>query len=68
MRNQLAKLCNGVSAPVATIRDALAERLQSVHETEQDDGEYGIWTGEIEKHSGKRSKRKRRKRTATTRR
>ena len=33
MRNQLAKLCNAVSAPVAATRDALAERLQSVHET-----------------------------------
>ena len=67
MRNQLAKLCNAVSAPVAAIRDALAERFQSVLETEQDDGEYGIWTGEIEKHCGKRSKRRRKKRTATAR-
>ena len=33
MRNQLAKLCNAVPAPVAATRDALAERLQSVHET-----------------------------------
>ena len=27
MRNQLTKLCNAVSAPVAATRDALAERL-----------------------------------------
>ena len=33
MRNQLTKLGNAVSAPVAAIRDALAERLQSVRET-----------------------------------
>ena len=33
MRNQLAKLCNAVSAPVAATRDALTERLQSVRET-----------------------------------
>ena len=33
MRNQLTKLCNAVSAPVAATRDALAERLQSVRET-----------------------------------
>ena len=33
MRNQLTKLYNVVSAPVAATRDALAERLQSVHET-----------------------------------
>ena len=33
VRNQLTKLCNAVSAPVAAIRDALAERLQSVRET-----------------------------------
>ena len=33
MRNQLTKLYNAVSAPVAAIRDALAERLQSVRET-----------------------------------
>ena len=33
MKNQLAKLYNAVSAPVAATRDALAERLQSVRET-----------------------------------
>ena len=33
MRNQLTKLYNAVSAPVAATRDALAERLQSVSET-----------------------------------
>ena len=33
MRNQLTKLYNAVSAPVAATRDALAERLQSVCET-----------------------------------
>ena len=33
MRNQLAKLYNAVSAPVAATRDALTERLQSVRET-----------------------------------
>ena len=33
MRNQLTKLYNAVSAPVTAIRDALAERLQSVRET-----------------------------------
>ena len=33
MRNTISKLYNAVSAPVAATRDALAERLQSVHET-----------------------------------
>ena len=33
MKNQLRKLCNPVSAPVAVTRDALAERLQSVRKT-----------------------------------
>ena len=33
MKNQLTKLYNAVSAPVAATRDALAERLQSVRET-----------------------------------
>ena len=33
IRNQLAKLYNAVSAPVATTRDALTERLESVRET-----------------------------------
>ena len=33
MKNQLTKLCNAVSAPVAAIRDGLTERLQSVGET-----------------------------------
>ena len=33
MRNQLTKLYNAVSAPVATTRDALGERLQSVRDT-----------------------------------
>ena len=33
MRNQLTRLNNAVSAPVAATRDALAERLQRVHET-----------------------------------
>ena len=33
MRNQLTKLYSAVSAPVAAIRDALAERLQSVRQT-----------------------------------
>ena len=33
MRNQLTKLYNAVSAPVTETRDALAERLQGLHET-----------------------------------
>ena len=33
MKNQLIKLYNALSAPVAATRDALAERLQSVRET-----------------------------------
>ena len=33
MRNQLTKLYNAVSAPVAATRDALAERLQRVRDT-----------------------------------
>ena len=33
MKNQLTKLYNAVSAPVAATRDALAERLQSICET-----------------------------------
>ena len=33
MRNQLTKLYNAVSAPVAATRDAPAERLQNVRET-----------------------------------
>ena len=33
IRNQVANLYNGVSAPVAVTRDALAERLQSLRET-----------------------------------
>ena len=33
LRNTILKLSNVVSAPVAKTRDALAERLQSVHET-----------------------------------
>ena len=33
MKNQLRKLCNPVSAPVAVTPDALAERLQSVRKT-----------------------------------
>ena len=33
MKNQLTKLCNAVSAPVAATRDTLTERLQSVSET-----------------------------------
>ena len=33
MKNYLTKLYNAVSALVAATRDALAERLQSVHET-----------------------------------
>ena len=33
MRNQLTKLYNTVSAPVAATRDAIVERLQSVRET-----------------------------------
>ena len=33
MKNQLTKLYNAVSAPVAATRDALTERLQSVRET-----------------------------------
>ena len=32
MENHLAKLHNAVSAPVTAIRDALAERLQSVRD------------------------------------
>ena len=33
MKNQLTKLYNAASAPVAATRDALTERLQSVRET-----------------------------------
>ena len=33
MKNQISKLCNAVSAPVAASRDTLAERLQSVRDT-----------------------------------
>ena len=33
IRNQLAKLYNAASAPVAATRDTLAERLQGVRET-----------------------------------
>ena len=33
MKNQLTKLCNAASAPVAATRDALTVRLQSVRET-----------------------------------
>ena len=33
MRNTFSKLYNGVSALVAAARDALSEKLQSVHET-----------------------------------
>ena len=33
IRNQLAKLYDAVSAPVAATRDTLTERLQSVCET-----------------------------------
>ena len=33
MKNQLTKLYNAISAPVAATRDALTERLQSVRET-----------------------------------
>ena len=33
LRNMITNLYNAVSAPVAATRDALAERLQSVHDT-----------------------------------
>ena len=33
MRNQIENLCNAVSAPVATKKVALTDRLQSVRET-----------------------------------
>ena len=33
LRHTISKLYNGVSAPVAPTRDALAERLQSIRET-----------------------------------
>ena len=33
LRNIISKLCNAVSPPVTATRDALAERLQSVHDT-----------------------------------
>ena len=33
MRNTISKLYNAVSAPVAATQDALAQRLQNVHET-----------------------------------
>ena len=33
LRNSISKLYNAVSAPAAATRDALAERLQSLHET-----------------------------------
>ena len=49
MRNQLEKLYNAVSAPVAATRDPLAKRLQSIRETASllynrmiDNIEYGL--------------------------
>ena len=33
LRNQRANLCNGVSVPVTATQDALAERLENIHET-----------------------------------
>ena len=52
MRNTISKLYKAVSAPVATTRDALTERLQSVRETP-------VWTRKIERHYRKRSKGRR---------
>ena len=59
LRNTISELYNAVWAHVAATRDALAERLQGVRETASlfCDGEYGIWTVEIERHCGKRSRR-----------
>ena len=33
IKNQLTKLYNAISVPVTATRDALTERLQSIHET-----------------------------------
>ena len=33
MRNQIANLYNAISPPVTATRDALTEKVQSVHET-----------------------------------
>ena len=33
MKNQIANLYKAVSAPVASTRDALADKLQSIHDT-----------------------------------
>ena len=56
MRNQLTKSYNAVSALVTATRNALAGKLQSVHETDSllYGGEYGIWIGETERHRGRR--------------
>ena len=48
MRNQIANLCNPVSAPITATPDALAERLQSIPKTAllcnrmMDNIEYGL--------------------------
>ena len=61
-RNTISKLCNAVSAPMAVTRDALAERLQAVHETVlfllYNRMMENTWTTEIERHHRKRSRRR----------
>ena len=62
-RNTISKLYNAVSAPVAATRNALSERMQSLHEIasllyNRMMGEYRVWTREIERHRRKRRSRK----------
>ena len=62
-RNTISKLYNAVSAPVAATRNALSERMQSLHETasllyNRMMGEYRVRTREIERHRRKRRSRK----------
>ena len=72
-RNTISKLYNAVSAPVAATRNALSERMQSLHEIasllyNRMMGEYRVWTREIERHRRKRRSRKKSQRaTAKTR-
>ena len=56
MKNQLTKLYNTVSAPVAATRDALAERLQSVRETAS--LLYNRMVENMGRHRGKRGRRR----------
>ena len=61
MRNQLTKLYNAVSASMTATP---VERLQSIRDTASlldnkmmENMGYGIWTGEIERYRGKRSRK-----------